>query len=114
MWESLLCKSSLSLALIPKLDFHVQLIIIYNIFSFYKDGEEPEVPLIDETKRQSNRSTGVAMDAQLHNDHHHQGQVELFDFEFWPIEHPSEPPDEDRPLKCPMPDSSVINVSIYL
>ncbi|KAL6970077.1 hypothetical protein U1Q18_029783 [Sarracenia purpurea var. burkii] len=28
--------------------------------------------------------------------------------EFWPIEHPLEPPDEDEPVKCPMPDSSVI------
>lgn len=32
--------------------------------------------------------------------------------EFWPIEHPMEPSDEDRPVKCPMPDSSVINVRI--
>lgn len=51
------------------------------------------------------------MDVQVHNELH-EGQVELFDFEFWPVEHPSEPPDEDHPLKCPMPDSSVINVSI--
>ncbi|KAM5567869.1 hypothetical protein ABKV19_015779 [Rosa sericea] len=70
--------------------------------SHYYDGEEPEVPLINETKR------CAAMDVQVHNEVH-EGQVELFDFEFWPIEHPSEPPDEDHPLKCPMPDSSVIN-----
>ncbi|XP_050374193.1 uncharacterized protein LOC126791761 isoform X2 [Argentina anserina] len=70
--------------------------------SHYYDGEEPEVPLINETKR------CAAMDVQIHNELH-EGQVDLFDFEFWPIEHPSEPPDEDHPLKCPMPDSSVIN-----
>ncbi|XP_057962862.1 uncharacterized protein LOC131154239 [Malania oleifera] len=29
--------------------------------------------------------------------------------EFWPIEHPMEPPDEDRPVKCPMPGSSALN-----
>ncbi|XAR64494.1 hypothetical protein NMG60_11024863 [Bertholletia excelsa] len=29
--------------------------------------------------------------------------------EFWPIEHPIEPPDEDQPVKCPMPVSSAIN-----
>lgn len=32
--------------------------------------------------------------------------------EFWPIEHPVEPSDEDRPVKCPIPHSSVINVRI--
>lgn len=39
--------------------------------------------------------------------------VQAVDFEIWPVEHPSEPPDEDRPVKCPMPadSSSVINVS---
>ncbi|XP_061989905.1 uncharacterized protein LOC133708463 isoform X1 [Rosa rugosa] len=73
--------------------------------SHYYDGEEPEVPLINETKR------CAAMDVQVHNELH-EGEVELFDFEFWPIEHPSEPPDEDHPLKCPMPDSSVINIDI--
>ncbi|XP_057485394.1 uncharacterized protein LOC130771744 isoform X2 [Actinidia eriantha] len=31
-----------------------------------------------------------------------------YNAEFWPIEHPVEPPDEDQPVKCPMPDSSVI------
>ncbi|KAG2707613.1 hypothetical protein I3760_05G155400 [Carya illinoinensis] len=29
--------------------------------------------------------------------------------EFWPVEHPMEPPDEDRPVKCPMPHSSPLN-----
>ena len=36
------------------------------------------------------------------------------EFEFWPIEHPTEPLDEDRPLKCPMPHSpSLTNVSLF-
>nr|XP_043626690.1 uncharacterized protein LOC122598155 isoform X2 [Erigeron canadensis] len=28
------------------------------------------------------------------------------EFEFWPIQHPSEPSHEDRPVECPMPHSS--------
>ncbi|KAM7463365.1 hypothetical protein LguiA_031486 [Lonicera macranthoides] len=31
------------------------------------------------------------------------------EFEFWPIEHPTEPLDEDQPVKCPVPGSSVTN-----
>ncbi|GFZ00345.1 hypothetical protein Acr_13g0017440 [Actinidia rufa] len=34
-----------------------------------------------------------------------------YNAEFWPIEHPVEPPDEDQPVKCPMPDSSIIKDS---
>ncbi|XP_044494307.1 uncharacterized protein LOC123217371 [Mangifera indica] len=34
-----------------------------------------------------------------------------FELEFGPVEHPMEPRDEDRPVKCPMPTSSVINES---
>ena len=37
-----------------------------------------------------------------------------YNAEFWPIEHPVEPPDEDQPVKCPMPDSSVIKVSPFI
>ena len=42
---------------------------------------------------------------------HNQGVEKSTDF--FPVEHPVEPTDEDRPVKCPMPESSVINVSIY-
>ncbi|OMO72555.1 hypothetical protein COLO4_27577 [Corchorus olitorius] len=42
-------------------------------------------------------------------DLHHNNAIE-FDIEFWPVEHPMEPPDEDRPVKCPMPASSSINI----
>ncbi|XP_068660061.1 uncharacterized protein [Aristolochia californica] len=38
-----------------------------------------------------------------------QSHVMEIDIEFMPIEHPLEPPDEDRPLKCPMPNPSVPN-----
>jgi len=44
--------------------------------------------------------------------HHLQGVEKSTDF--FPVEHPMEPPDEDRPVKCPMPESSVINVSIHV
>ncbi|KAG8637589.1 hypothetical protein MANES_15G138900v8 [Manihot esculenta] len=40
--------------------------------------------------------------------HHHHHAVE-FDVEFWPVEHPMEPQDEDRPVRCPIPTSSVVN-----
>jgi len=42
--------------------------------------------------------------------HHHQRVDNNTDF--FPVEHPMEPPDEDRPVKCPMPESSVISVSM--
>lgn len=33
---------------------------------------------------------------------------------FEPIEHPLEPPDEDRPVKCPIPTPAVLDVTIPL
>ncbi|KAK9226490.1 hypothetical protein WN943_011538 [Citrus x changshan-huyou] len=58
------------------------------------DKKEKQVILIDE--RQS-RGVNVM-------------EHELLELEFWPVEHPLEPQDEDRPVKCPMPSaSSVIN-----
>ncbi|KAL8490413.1 hypothetical protein ACS0TY_025572 [Phlomoides rotata] len=29
--------------------------------------------------------------------------------DFWPVQHPVEPPQGERPVECPMPHSSVIN-----
>ncbi|GMN38318.1 hypothetical protein TIFTF001_007555 [Ficus carica] len=50
------------------------------------------------------------MDFEQQQNHNNNGVVaEEVDFEIWPVEHPMEPPDEDRPVKCPMPESSVIN-----
>ncbi|XP_021685962.2 uncharacterized protein LOC110668883 isoform X1 [Hevea brasiliensis] len=62
---------------------------------------ESEVPLIYETTRQSGQRFGE-MDI-----HHHHHPVE--DVEFWPVEHPMEPQDEDRPVRCPIPTSSFVN-----
>lgn len=31
--------------------------------------------------------------------------------EFKPIEHPVEPLDNDQPVKCPLPEPSILNVS---
>lgn len=37
------------------------------------------------------------------------------EFDFWPIQHPTEPSREDRPVQCPMPHSSQLsNVSVFL
>ncbi|KAM1064846.1 hypothetical protein ACFX15_019916 [Malus domestica] len=69
------------------------------------DGEECKAPLLYETRENQHSGSGC-MDVRNHHRHHMQVEV---DFEFWPVEHPLEPPDEDRPVKCPMPDSSVIN-----
>ncbi|KAF7808453.1 uncharacterized protein G2W53_035196 [Senna tora] len=71
--------------------------------SFTKwEEKETEIPLIDETRATQQRSLTLM---EVH--HHHQGVENEADF--WPVEHPLEPRDEDRPVKCPMPESSVIN-----
>lgn len=34
--------------------------------------------------------------------------------EFKPLEHPPEPLDNDRPIQCPLPEPSILNVSLQL
>lgn len=34
--------------------------------------------------------------------------------EFMPVEHPTEPIDYDRPIQCPLPEPSILNVSLYI
>lgn len=34
--------------------------------------------------------------------------------EFKPVEHPTEPRDNDRPIQCPLPEPSILNVSLKL
>ena len=34
--------------------------------------------------------------------------------EFKPVEHPIEPLDNDRPIQCPLPEPSILNVSCRL
>ena len=34
--------------------------------------------------------------------------------EFKPVEHPNEPLDNDRPIQCPLPEPSILNVSIFV
>ncbi|TKY59758.1 hypothetical protein E2542_SST16852 [Spatholobus suberectus] len=65
------------------------------------DEKESEFPLIDETSAIQQQNS-IIMEV-----HHLQGVDKNTDF--CPVEHPMEPPDEDRPVKCPMPESSVIN-----
>lgn len=43
---------------------------------------------------------------------YHHPHLRVDNTDFFPVEHPLEPPDEDRPVKCPMPESSVISVSM--
>lgn len=33
--------------------------------------------------------------------------------EFKPLEHPPEPLDNDRPIQCPLPEPSILNVSLH-
>ncbi|KDP38180.1 hypothetical protein JCGZ_04823 [Jatropha curcas] len=62
---------------------------------------ESEVALVDEIRQRSSQS-------QM--DHMQINSVSVeFDVDFWPVEHPMEPQDEDRPVKCPIPTSSVLN-----
>ncbi|XP_059659156.1 uncharacterized protein LOC132305542 isoform X2 [Cornus florida] len=72
---------------------------LYMGFSCESDfDKESLIPVIDETRETRLRG---GMDV-----HQNGFQSEV---EFWPVEHPIEPLDEDRPVKCPMPDSSIIN-----
>lgn len=42
-------------------------------------------------------------------------ETNQFDVEFCPVEHPVEPEEEDRPVKCPVPiSSSLIHVSLFI
>lgn len=34
--------------------------------------------------------------------------------EFKPVEHPNEPLDNDRPIQCPLPEPSILNVSLFI
>lgn len=34
--------------------------------------------------------------------------------EFKPVEHPMEPLDNDRPIQCPLPEPSILNVRQFL
>ncbi|RDY00358.1 hypothetical protein CR513_16469, partial [Mucuna pruriens] len=74
---------------------------IFLRLQLFKDEKESEFPLIDET------SAIVQQNSIIMEVHHLQGVDKSTDF--CPVEHPMEPPDEDRPVKCPMPESSVIN-----
>ncbi|MED6193648.1 hypothetical protein PIB30_021624 [Stylosanthes scabra] len=63
---------------------------------FILDEKEGGFPLFDEIE---NQQQGQGMEV-----HHNENNTDFF-----PVEHPMEPTDEDRPVKCPMPESSVIN-----
>lgn len=34
--------------------------------------------------------------------------------EFKPVEHPNEPLDNDSPIQCPLPEPSILNVSLFI
>ncbi|KAK7260555.1 hypothetical protein RIF29_26704 [Crotalaria pallida] len=61
--------------------------------------------LIDETSATQEQGS-IIMEMHHHQQHHHGVEKNT---DFWPVEHPMEPPDEDRPVKCPMLESSVVN-----
>jgi hypothetical protein len=63
-----------------------------------------EFSFIDETSETTQNS--IIM--EVYN--HYHGVENNSDF--FPVEHPMEPQNEDRPVKCPMPQSSVITVSM--
>ncbi|WCJ33684.1 hypothetical protein M5689_015033 [Euphorbia peplus] len=60
---------------------------------------EPREREVSLTEEEGSREL-MEMQEQLHH-----GDVEN-EVEFWPVEHPMEPQDEDRPVKCPIPTSS--------
>ncbi|CAJ2677736.1 unnamed protein product [Trifolium pratense] len=63
------------------------------------EEKDMEFSFIDETSETTQNS--IIMEVY----HHYHG---VDNTDFFPVEHPMEPPDEDRPVKCPMPQSSVI------
>ncbi|XP_004504605.1 uncharacterized protein [Cicer arietinum] len=65
------------------------------------EEKEREFELIDETS--VTRQNSIIM--EVYHQNHHGVDINT---DFFPVEHPMEPPDEDRPVKCPMPESSVI------
>ncbi|KAL7260170.1 hypothetical protein ACSBR1_005939 [Camellia fascicularis] len=60
---------------------------------------ESLIPVVDESREI--QDTGEGMDVC-------QNGVDC-NKELWLIEHPVEPPDEDQPVKCPMPHTSLVN-----
>ncbi|XP_020975621.1 uncharacterized protein LOC107632098 isoform X1 [Arachis ipaensis] len=67
----------------------------------------------DEKEGDENGSSAITQQGQgrafIMEVHHHQHSNNENNTDFFPVEHPMEPTDEDRPVKCPMPESSVIN-----
>ncbi|KAJ4829112.1 hypothetical protein Tsubulata_032896 [Turnera subulata] len=59
-------------------------------------------PEVENSRESEERSGGGGMEVQRRQ------SMEL-EVEFWPVEHPMEPQDEDPPVKCPIPNSTVIN-----
>ncbi|KAK7319173.1 hypothetical protein RJT34_03891 [Clitoria ternatea] len=75
---------------------------IFLRLQLYTEEKESEFPLTDESSGVTQQNSIIKMEV-----HNLQGVDKNTDF--CPVEHPMEPPDEDRPVKCPMPESSVIN-----
>ncbi|CAL5213933.1 unnamed protein product [Lathyrus oleraceus] len=65
------------------------------------EEKEMEFSLIDESIATTQSS--IIMEV------YHHPHLRVDNTDFFPVEHPLEPPDEDRPVKCPMPESSVIS-----
>lgn len=78
---------------------------VKHVLHVLQDEKESEIIFIDETRATQQRNLALM---EVHHNHNHEGAENEADF--WPVEHPLEPRDEDRPVKCPMPESSVINV----
>ncbi|KAI4369086.1 hypothetical protein MLD38_017573 [Melastoma candidum] len=70
-----------------------------------QNGEEWEVPMAKEAKQEEGEGGAefTSMDVAINCT-----AVEEY-IEFCPVEHPLEPLDDDRPVKCPMANSSANN-----
>ncbi|KAI3796271.1 hypothetical protein L1987_38938 [Smallanthus sonchifolius] len=75
--------------------------LVYMGFSLGDDLEMKEgmvVQMKDDTRESSNN-------LKIENVEINGFDLET-EFDFWPIQHPTEPSHEDRPVQCPMPHSS--------
>lgn len=73
---------------------------------WFQERKESEVLPVEV----SHRSWETRIDGGMDLDFRRQPHAVQFDVDFWPVEHPMEPQDEDRPVKCPMSAASSITV----
>ncbi|XP_059641130.1 uncharacterized protein LOC132283221 [Cornus florida] len=81
---------------------------IFSRFSVGRNGHRRTQSALDEREvlPPNAEATGAATVAGVASAVAHGIEVAV---EFKPVEHPTEPPDNDRPIQCPLPEPSILN-----